>query len=221
MCSRNFFQKVLANKTSSETWKVINKILHPRLKRMDVDPHEINKFFNSTAVRTTGKNAGELSKSFIRELPDHPDNFHLHLATYDEVLRAIQKLRSDCSTGPDNIPSKFKPSNQCQNISYHPWLTSSTAALNRQASQTTGKLAEFVPFQKSTTPNHWSTTDPLASYQSYQRFSRELFSNSLQTTLKRNPSTSIANPASENLIQPQPFYWNWKTISKLLWVKVK
>ncbi|XP_066928359.1 uncharacterized protein [Clytia hemisphaerica] len=110
---KKFLKKLLANKSSAETWKVINKLLHPRQKRMDVDPDEINKFFNSTAIRTTGRNAGDLSKSSIEELPEHPDSFHLRPATYDEVSRAIQKLRSDCSTEPDNIPSKFiKPVSQ-------------------------------------------------------------------------------------------------------------
>ena len=60
---------------------------------MDVDPDEINMFFNSTAMRITGRNAGDLSKSFIEELPEHPDSFHLRPATYDEVSKAIQKLR--------------------------------------------------------------------------------------------------------------------------------
>ena len=110
---KKFLKNLLANKSQAETWKVINKLLHPRQKRMDVDPDEINKFFNSTAIRTTGRNAGDLSKSFIEELPENPDSFHLRPATYDEVSKAIQKLRSDCSTGHDNIPSKFiKPVSQ-------------------------------------------------------------------------------------------------------------
>ena len=74
---------------------------------MNIDPDEINTFFNSTAVRTTGKNPEKLSNFFIRNLPDHQDNFHLRPATCDEVSKAMLKLRSDCSTGHDNIPSKF------------------------------------------------------------------------------------------------------------------
>jgi len=110
---KKFLKSLLSNKTSTEAWKVINKILHPRLKRMDVDPEDINQFFNTTAVRTTGKNAEKLTKSFIRDLPDHPDNFQLRPVTYEEVLKAILELRSDCSTGHDNIPAKFvKPVSQ-------------------------------------------------------------------------------------------------------------
>ena len=33
--------------------------------------------------------------------------FRFWCVTYNEVLREIKELRSDCSTGPDNIPTKF------------------------------------------------------------------------------------------------------------------
>jgi len=45
-------KKLLSNKNCSETWKVINKILHPSPTSVKVDPGEVNKFFNQTARRS-------------------------------------------------------------------------------------------------------------------------------------------------------------------------
>ena len=36
------------------------------------------------------------------------NNFKLSCVTYEEVLRKIRSLRDDCSTGPDNIPTKYR-----------------------------------------------------------------------------------------------------------------
>ena len=104
---KRFLKSLLSNKSSSETWKVINKILHPPMKRIDVDPDDINQFFNTTAIRTTGRNTERLTKSYINEFPDDPNNFRLRSVTYEEVLKSIGALRLDCSTGYDNIPAKF------------------------------------------------------------------------------------------------------------------
>ena len=38
---------------------------------------------------------------------DSESSFHFRQVTYDEVLRETKGLRSDCSTGPDDIPTKF------------------------------------------------------------------------------------------------------------------
>ena len=104
---KTFLRKLLSNKNSSETWKVINKVLHPKTKRVDVDPDEVNTFFNTTATRTTGQQSDPISESFLNQLNDHPDNFQLRHATYDEVKKSINLLRADCSTGYDNIPTRY------------------------------------------------------------------------------------------------------------------
>ena len=36
------------------------------------------------------------------------NNFKLRCVTYEEVPRKIRSLRDDCSTGPDNIPTKYR-----------------------------------------------------------------------------------------------------------------
>ena len=52
---RKFLKKLLSNKSSKESWEVINKILRPDLKRINVDPNEVNEFFKTAATRTTRK----------------------------------------------------------------------------------------------------------------------------------------------------------------------
>ena len=42
-------RNLLSNKSSSETWKTINKVLHPKSVKVDVDPDEVNAFLNTTA----------------------------------------------------------------------------------------------------------------------------------------------------------------------------
>ena len=63
---------------------MIYRILHPNQRRIDADPNILNKHFNITAER--------LLNSKI---------------SYDDTKKAILGLRNDCSTGPDNVPSKF------------------------------------------------------------------------------------------------------------------
>ena len=91
---RAFVKKLLSNKNSSETWKVINKVLHPSPKAIKVDPDETNEFFNQTAIRTTGKEASEIKNSFIYDLPENPNAFNLHEVSYQDVEKAIKKLHS-------------------------------------------------------------------------------------------------------------------------------
>ena len=67
----------------------------------------MNQFFNTTATRTTGQQSEHITESFFNQLADHPDSFDLRHATYDEVRKSINLLRSDCSTGYDNIPTKY------------------------------------------------------------------------------------------------------------------
>lgn len=106
---QNFFKKLLRNKSSKTVWKTINKILHPNPKNANVDPEEVNKFFNDTATRTTGKmiSSREDIDKLISNLAVNPDTFQLQPVTFNEVTKAIKSLRQDCSTGYDQIPAKF------------------------------------------------------------------------------------------------------------------
>ena len=104
---KKFLRNLLSNRNTVETWKVINNVLHPKLKKVDINPDEVNKFFNTTATRTTGKQYEELNVSHIDQFTDHPDKFQPRHATFEEVRNSIKLLRSDCSTGHDNIPTRY------------------------------------------------------------------------------------------------------------------
>ena len=44
---------------------------------------------------------------FLHSLPEHPTGFTLRKVTFEEVLKEINRLRSDSSTGYDQIPVKY------------------------------------------------------------------------------------------------------------------
>eukprot|EP00111_Clytia_hemisphaerica_P017922 TCONS_00053042-protein len=71
----------LRNVRNNLKLKVINKLLHPRQKRMDVDPDEINKLFNSTAMRTMQ----ETSQN--RSLKNYPN---IQTASISVLLRTMK-----------------------------------------------------------------------------------------------------------------------------------
>ena len=89
MTKGTFLKKLLSSKNCAETWKVINKILHPNPATVKVNPDEVNKYFNETATRTTGKAAENISDEFIQTLPEQQPSFDLHKVTYDDVMKAI------------------------------------------------------------------------------------------------------------------------------------
>ena len=110
---REFTKKLLSSKKSKDVWKVIHRILHPNPKRLTIDPDKLNEYFSSTAERTVGlKPTEEEQHSKIEEtianLPiDNDTTFDIRPVCYGEVLNELHSLRSDCSTGPDDIPAKL------------------------------------------------------------------------------------------------------------------
>ena len=157
---RTFLKKLLLNKDCSETWKVINKILHPNSSTVKVNPDEVNNYFNQTATRTTGREAGRVTDAFLQALPEQQRTFDLREVTYDDVMKAIKSLRSDCSTGYDNIPAKFvRPVaeylaspmtdiiNSCINTSTVPseWKTSRICPTNQHLGNTFKSLRTCHP----------------------------------------------------------------------------
>ena len=108
---RTFTMKALSSKRPKEVWKTIHRILNPSHQPLRVNPDKLNTHFATTAERVTAASSPlvkEQLHQLITQLGEDSDlSFHFRLVTYDEVLREIKGLRSDCSTGPDNIPTKF------------------------------------------------------------------------------------------------------------------
>ena len=70
----------------------------------------MNKHFASTAERVTALSPvfnEDIYRLINRLSDDSYSSFRFRHVTHQEVLREIKGLRSDCSTGPDNIPAKF------------------------------------------------------------------------------------------------------------------
>ena len=106
---RRFMTNALSSKRHKEVRKTIHRILHPSHQSITVYPD--NKHFASAAQRVDASvavNKKEELHRRINALAQDPDtSFRLKSVTYHEVSRESKAMRSDCSTGPHNIPTKF------------------------------------------------------------------------------------------------------------------
>ena len=109
---RTFMMKALSSKRPTEVWKTIHRILNPSHQPLRVDPDQLNTYFAQTAERVTSVSSPvameQLNQLITQFGEDSNLSFDFRRVSYDsEVLRETKGLRSDCSTGPDNIPTKF------------------------------------------------------------------------------------------------------------------
>ena len=109
---QNFIKTALSSKRPKEVWKMIHRILHPNKKPLNADPDRLNDFFINTNERILGTKPTTPSDllEFIDSLSEDTTSqlpFTLRLVSNREVLSEIDKLRSDKSTGIDDIPVKF------------------------------------------------------------------------------------------------------------------
>ena len=75
---------------------------------LHADPFAL-KFFNKTAERLVGQNArtDDDILSHIDSLKSSHGSFKLQKVTCNDVLKSLESLRNDCSTGYDNTPVSF------------------------------------------------------------------------------------------------------------------
>ena len=106
---RDFYKSALTSKRPKEVWSTIHRILNPNPEKIDADVDKLNNHFNSTATRLLGSvsKPEHHLQSIIENLPLHENEFMINETTYDDVRKAIQSVRADCSTGQDNIPAKY------------------------------------------------------------------------------------------------------------------
>jgi hypothetical protein len=92
-------------------WKAIHHILHPNPKPLHKDPEKLNKYFISTATRTLGTEPDNVQDllNLVQSLPEQTEHsgFTLKNVHQFEIVKEISRLRSDTSTGFDQIPVKF------------------------------------------------------------------------------------------------------------------
>ena len=79
------------------------------MSTLQADPSTLNEYFNKTAERLAGQNAttDDVILPHTDSLTSSHDSFRLQKVTYNDVLKSLKSLRSDCSTGYDNIPVSF------------------------------------------------------------------------------------------------------------------
>ena len=106
---KRFYTKALSSKNPKEVWQVIHRILKPSDSRISANPSQLAEYFSSTAPRVTGKDTARNLSSFVDSLKEHDSDhlFTLSQVSSDDILKHISKLRNDCSTGDDTIPTKF------------------------------------------------------------------------------------------------------------------
>ena len=109
---RLFLTNALSSERPKEVWQVIHQVLYPNPKPIRADPGELNKYFVSTVERTLGSKPDDaldllnLVQSFSA-LSEQSSLFSLAHVTHEEVLKEISQLRSDSSTGHDQIPVRY------------------------------------------------------------------------------------------------------------------
>jgi exonuclease III len=107
---RSFYQKALSSRKPKELWRTIHRILHPNPQPINADPNTLNKHFSSTSQRLLGTTplSSENLQELINSLPNClSEPFHLRQVSHNEVLKQLTSMRSDCSTGVDQIPVKY------------------------------------------------------------------------------------------------------------------
>ena len=217
---KHFLRNCSLTKIISETWRAINKILHPNPLTVKVNPGEVNSYFNQTSTRTTGGEAWRITDEFLRTLPEQRRTFDLRGVTYNDVMKVINNLRSDCSTGYDNIPAKFvKPVadylaspmtniiNHCINTSTVPseWKTSRICPVPKIKNPAVHLRVPTNQHPPNTFKSLWACHPPATDRDYWKR-------NDLRPTTIKD---------LERAILQQQSCWSWKRTSSVQWKKEK
>ena len=107
---RSFFMTALSSKRPKQVWRVIHRVFNPSTSPPRADPDQLNKYFNATNEMTLGTTPDATSDllELAKSLPEHSQrSFKLCRVTFEDVMKEIHHLRSDCSTSVDQIPVKL------------------------------------------------------------------------------------------------------------------
>ena len=104
-----FYRKALSSKRPKEVWSTIHRILNPNPQKINADPDNLNQHFNNTAKRLLNSDpkSNEFLQNVISNLQESVDSFRIKEVSFADVRKVILGLRNDCSTGFDQLPSKF------------------------------------------------------------------------------------------------------------------
>ena len=140
----------------------MHRVLHPRPKPLREDPEKLRRYFVSTATRTLGTKPDSTHDllDLVRSFPDQADElstFVLRNVSKDEVLKEISLLRSDCSTGINQIPVKL-----ASDYLFGPLTYTINSSINTSSFPKTWKTARVSPIPK---------VDNLVNEKDYRPFS--------------------------------------------------
>ena len=106
----HLFHHLFIFRKPKDLWHTIYRILHPSQKRISANPNILNHHFSTTSQCLLGSSPSLPNdlQNLINTLPDNASqSFNLRPVTFQEVLNELKSLRSDCSTGQDQIPVKY------------------------------------------------------------------------------------------------------------------
>ena len=157
---RSFMITVSSSKRPKKVWRAIHLSFHPSQQPLRADPDDLNRRFASTVESVTASSLA-LSKDIYQLIDRLTDDSHSSFlfcnVTYQKVLREIMGLRSDCWTGPDNIPLSL--SNWWPSIWSLRSRISSTHALTETNIPCCGKLRALVRFLRWMSHGQMTITD--------------------------------------------------------------
>ena len=157
---RCFMITVFSSRRPKKVWRTIYLSLHASQQPLRADPDDLNRPFASTAEGVTASSPA-LSEDIYRLIDRLTDDSHSSFlfcnVTHQEVLREIKGLRSDCWTGPDNIPLSL--SNWWPSVWSLRSRTSSTLALTEKNITCCGKLCALVRFLRWMSHGQITITD--------------------------------------------------------------
>lgn len=102
---RAFLSTALSSKRPKEVWRVIHRVLIPSPRPLQIDPN-----FATTTERTLGTKPDDTNEplGLVDSLPMQSGvTFCLMQVSHNQVIKEIKELRSDSSTGADQIPVRF------------------------------------------------------------------------------------------------------------------
>jgi len=158
----SFYKRALSSKRPKEVWSTIHCILHPSLQRIDADPNILNEHFNTTAERLLNSKPKpeNVLHDLIRSLPEQNNPFRIKNVTHNDVKKTILSLRNDCSTGPDQIPSKFLKI--CVDEITSPLCYIINSSINEQTFPVQWKISKISPIPKVHLPKEPNDYRPIS-----------------------------------------------------------
>ena len=158
----SFYRRALSSKRPKEVWSTIHRILKPSQQKIHADPDTLNQHFNTTAGRLLNSEPKPelLLQKVINDLPEPENAFTITGVSYADVRKAIKNLRDDCSTGHDQMPSKYIKLSIDEICS--PICHIINTSIHQSIFPSQWKISKISPIPKVDSPNESSDYRPIS-----------------------------------------------------------